>query len=334
MKSQIIAVNEEVLEEQAAHLVDGRVNMERINRGEEVLILAPKMYLYSGKQFDFVQMSITKQMDGTLLHTLPNDQFKAGDPLTLLQAYVFEHEIDGNQGDMTLTEQHHRLANSYIGGVLIMDGYDSLGGLLHLWTNIGTVVTTHQGLAALGLYSDGMKSAAVRLNNLPEGEEENSLARAVEQIALRDHGMRLDNLVERTRVQRASTLRGVIALSGIIMLFTVLVISLMNSNLSSRVRADKRTLGMLRALGADLPTLGKLYRYQLLRMLLPGITLGVIACTWLIWNNDIVYHDTFYLMLVLQAIVLLTMLTATTLHVRQLLIKTAQTSIVDNIREL
>lgn len=334
VKSQIIAVNEEVLEEQATHLVDGRVNMERINRGEEVLILAPTMYLYSGKQFDFVQMSITKQIDGTLLHTLPNDQFKAGDPLTLLQTYVFEHEIEGNQGDMALTQQHHRLANTHIGGVLIMDGYDSLGSSLHLWTDMGTVVTTHQGLAALGLYSDGMKSAAVRLNNLPEGEEENSLARAVEQIALRDHGMRLDNLVERTRVQRASTLRGVIALSGIIMLFTVLVISLMNSNLSSRVRADKRTLGMLRALGADLPTLGKLYRHQLLRMLLPGITLGVIACTWLIWNNDIVYHDTFYLMLVLQAIVLLTMLTATTLHVRQLLIKTAQTSIVDNIREL
>ncbi len=329
----IIALDQEVLERLAVLLSDGRVDLQRVNRGEDVLMYLPRQYVSINPDYNvFETSSVKPDRQRTVLYELDNDQFRPGDMLNLLQAYVFEDEAGPN---LDMSKPYHRFAAPAVGGILA-DPEQRIWALASGgWFNPGALLTSHEGLRALGLYTKGLANANVYVDTPPEGEAETALTRTIEQIALRDPNVGVDNRLENMRESRVSTARGVAALTGVILLFTALSIALVNSGLSSRVRSDKRTLGMLRALGADTGALRQMYRLQLVRMLVPGVLLGALASAAIVINSRGLYTMRMMpLVIGLEAGLLLAVVLASALHVRTLIRRTADSSIVENIREL
>lgn len=327
--THVYAVDGELLRAMSEGLSEGAVDLGRIDRGEEVLIYAPRAYAQYSPQFQIGELSISPPVNPQdLLRAVDNDSFRAGQPLRLLQGYVYEEDQD-------LAEPHHRFASTTIGGVITQGDMDRLLNYFpNIWIDFCTLFTTHEGLRAMNLASHGLECASVHMDKLPDGDAERALTGAVEQIALRDRALTVVDMLELARSLRSSALRGAAVLGGMVLLFAALTVAMINSGLSSRVRADKRTLGMLRALGADLRVLRQLYLRQLLRTALPGIALGAAVCALLGWNDSGYYEGKAVPVLLMEAGLLIAMAAAAALHLRRLTRRTARSGIVNNIREL
>ena len=273
-----------------------------------------------------------KPMDGiNVVRTLTNDQFRAGEAYPILQAYVFEEE--GLLSDDV--EKHHVLQTPSIGGLLTGNMFE-IGRVLEspfIWQGLN-VITTHEGLNALGFYTGGIFTGNIWLDGQPTGEERKALTQEMERIAMRDPDVTLIDQESRTRAWRQYTLRALVTLMGVILLLTALSISMMNTSLSSRVRADARTIGMLRAVGADRNVLKETYRRQLLHMAVPGVLLGTAVCIYFIWEGWVIYGNIVPMVAIFLASLVVITLGATSLHLNRLLRRATSEGIVAAMREL
>lgn len=328
----VFAVNAELIENLAPFLSEGAIDLDKINSGQQVLLTVPDLYVYATDDPDMLGADPYKPMDGiNVVRTLTNDQFRAGEAYPILQAYVFEEE--GLLSDDV--EKHHVLQTPSIGGLLTGNMFEIGRVLESPFIGQGlNVITTHEGLNALGFYTGGIFTGNTWLDGQPTGEERKALTQEMERIAMRDPDVTLIDQESRTRTWRQYTLRALVTLMGVILLLTALSISMMNTSLSSRVRADARTIGMLRAVGADRNVLKETYRRQLLHMAVPGVLLGTAVCIYFIWENWVIYGNIVPMVAIFLASLVVITLGATSLHLNRLLRRATSEGIVAAMREL
>ncbi len=333
LNTSIMAITQPRMRELASSLKQGSVDLENINSGQQVLLCAPTLYQVKMPRAEGYYFNAMQHDGQEVLASFANDQFAVGDRLRILQAYAFE---ELRPPDGLTVEYHHIYKEAVIGGIFDQPAWVLNTGATYMGdgSEVGTLITTHEGLRALGLYTDGLDAADLVVPMLPQAEAEKALTHQVEQVALRDRELTMDNRIQAMRDNAASQLRGMVSLAAVILLFMALSVSLVNSSLSSRVRAEKRTIGMLRALGANRQALGQSYRGQLLGMLLPGILLGSLACLWLALQNPLMYRDYVLQVVAVEALLLAVLTGAALLHLRRLLGRMMGQSIVDSIREL
>ena len=219
----------------------GAIDADALNAGEEVLLLAPDAY--------------PSPMDG---NTYTNDLFSAGSALTFWQI-----SPRGNrQGSVRV-------------GALLGDVPDDLLGP----SRMGDLLTTHAGLAALGLSPGGYAEIGVLAERGLSEEGEEILQSALEDVALRVSGGYTTNYAALVRENGKSFSLLLSGAGALLALFTVLMAVLLNSAISSRVRADQRTIAMLRAVGAPPTVIREIYTRQAFAVLrngfLPGLALAL-----------------------------------------------------------
>ena len=219
----------------------GAIDADALNAGEEVLLLAPDAY--------------PSPMDG---NTYTNDLFSAGSALTFWQI-----SPRGNrQGSVRV-------------GALLGDVPDDLLGP----SRMGDLLTTHAGLAALGLSPGGYAEIGVLAERGLSEEGEEILQSALEDVALRVSGGYITNYAALVRENGKSFSLLLSGAGALLALFTVLMAVLLNSAISSRVRADQRTIAMLRAVGAPPTVIREIYTRQAFAVLrngfLPGLALAL-----------------------------------------------------------
>ena len=102
---------------------------------------------------------------------------------------------------------------------------------------------------------------------------------ALEDIALRVSGGYITNNAALAREHGKSVSLLLSGAGALLALFTVLMAVLLNSAISSRVRADQRTIAMLRAVGAPPTVIREIYTRQAFAVLrngfLPGLALAL-----------------------------------------------------------
>ena len=321
---------------------EGAISREKLDAGLEVLVYAPDQYvgrMTSKRPNEIAYICETDQKTGESVEWIAenhNDYFHPGQQLEFLQ--MIDHEptgyasVDAEKNKETYARMEQRKASAAVGAVLAGD----LSGVEAITSGQLTILTTEAGATALGLYTRSPRDIDVTLDGEVDNETEEAIQDRLERIAMRAD-MGVYNHIQGRRESRDGLRKLITLFAGIIVLFFAVSVAMQVGNTGRRIRADRRMLGTLRAVGADRNTLVGCYRLPMILASLAGLILG-IAFYLVFRYSDMgsmafpAYHPEIVLPLfvVLSGLCLLCCLAGVRARLGQVL----KNSIVENIREL
>ena len=263
-------------------VVSGDIDMAAINAGQEVLVVAPTIYAflspdgadnsYRGTNGRWLQNRLSNP-EYTLLASIENDAYTAGQPLTL--HYVHSDSVrtptNGSVSDYLSCYQQmaHTEVNVTVGAVL--SGGFSVG------ENV-VMVTTEQGLAAMGLPLPRVSHLNIYTHDLTL-EEEAALEKRITSIAIRGADYTVDNMMEMQRENERERLLELLLISGVSLILLTVCIAQITGSVSRRIRAEVRMIGTIRAVGADERVIFRIYGGQVAMSVAIGAVFG-LAVYW------------------------------------------------------
>ena len=242
------------------NVTDGAVDIGRLDRGEQVLVYAPALCVkYEEGSFSsepFLLPEDIRDEDWDLV--IRNDAFKAGMTLDLLELWSRDSAADRWNEEYDLTawfrEKEAVRVRPEIGAVLAGPVGFSDFNLYGF-----SVITTPKGAEALGLKTPGPAVTDIWLSGNPNPEQEAEMEEKISQVAMRGW-MSMYNRMKQNREYRAKKLRQVLLFAGLILLFFAVSVFMQVSAATRQIRSETRTIGTLRAVGADLQMLVGCYR--------------------------------------------------------------------------
>lgn len=332
----------------------GEINIDRLNSGQEVLIIAPAQYgliqnIESDEFMYSVQRTVDYELDPgkTYDAVYRNDLFRAGDSITLSFLYSDNPE-DHPDGPRITDDEGNRI---YPDDAVRLDRQVTIGAILepeqggkHLTDyiqayfvyQIGDILTTERGLQALG-FDPPYRSLAITLSEDPDEAMEEYLEDNLAWIAARTSHVEVRSYLALRREERRSAYGLVIAAGAILLLLFAICASMINNALSARIRAGKREIGTLRAVGASEKVITRSYRWQLLGTFAWGTAAGLAIelglCRW-IMSSDAFVSAGAVLPLWPPLLFVALLLGIGLLNIHARVGSIVKSSIVENIREL
>lgn len=331
----IVVMDPARLQAMAPYVTQGRLDMARIAAGEEWLMVAADVYYGTEKGASW--SASRRPETGTWDGHVTNDGFRAGDMLDVRQQYIFQDE-DRSSADDALAIARKRQALRPIGALIDGESFNRMPVGNDIAYSAVTLLTVPEGLQAMGLYPGGIDSVEVYLSGTPTPEEEAYLEQEIGAIALRDPNMTAYNVMAGKREQQRTSVQVVLMFAGLLMVFFALSLGLINNHLTGRLRAERRAIGSLRALGADRSVLYNSYARQLVRMMLFGAIPGIAVSAALVIQQGMNRYNSFppryYLLLAgLECALILLMFGFSALHLRRLVGAVLRQSVISQIRE-
>lgn len=272
----IITYTDDEIKRLKGKLVSGKINIDKISSGEEIILVAPKevsYYLSKSGHGTYVERKYDgeKGKESDLVATATDD-FEAGDTLDLIIGVVSsDYDDTAEHNKYTLLDKKEKKVK--VGAVISPNSTDSF------W-NIG-IITNAEGMNSIysGVnYSDLKIYTSGQLDN-----EANSEIMEALQVYQDKYGGSLLSNYEYVKLQKKQIYQFMGALMIIIVLGFVICASIINNSISARIRENKSVIGTLRAFGADASALTKIYRNEVLSMLSLGaiIGYGLFAVIWI-----------------------------------------------------
>lgn len=276
---EVTALPEERILACAGDVLHGEIDIEALNAGREVIVVAPDCVyertqpVRGGLWISYATEPFAEREPEAQYREFANDTFQVGQELPLCQLFAREYKLGYNwDWNIRAGALARRDASPVIGATVDWATANDMG-LLYGYEN-GDVITTHAGLRALGLYSNGYSEFGVALSGTPNEETEAQIDAALREIASRVEGARYDSQFASLRAQREIIRNLLLAAGTVLLLFTAIALSMMDNAISGRIRADRRTIGTLRAVGAPLSAILGLYRRQVGILLAVGALAG------------------------------------------------------------
>ncbi len=329
----------------------GRINPDKLNAGEEILLIAPSKYglLHEDLGRSGLSTHIDYELDaGTAYDAVyQNDMFQAGDSITLSLLYSDnpgEHpdgpQLYNEDGSRILPDDALRIDRRVtIGAVLEPEiSGKSLSAQLpgYFHCAMGNILTTGAGLNALG-FDPPYDVLEVTLSESPDTAMEQYLETNLAAIAARTAGAELESHVALVRENREMVYGLLIAAGAVLLLCFAICAGMINNALSARIRAGRRQIGTLRAVGASERTITRSYRWQLLSAFawgtITGLAVGLTLCGGLLWKG-IVGDDALSLFLWPPLLFVTLLFGICLLNINLKVSAIFRSSIVENIREL
>ena len=336
MSIMTVDLSKENVSELKNHLVEGSVNVDAINAGTQVLILAPEIWMHQehlgGTRLCGAESPASDMnKDQGVIRVAWNDCFTVGQTIPLTQLYSENPDYSSViRNDATVQ----------VCGLL-----DGLGDLPYGSRGNCVIITTEAGLANMGLRAEGLDSIEIFTEDDLTPDAEERLERQINAIVRRHDGYSVQNYMEYARERAQAQRQELILYFSIALLFFTVSVSMIVSAVTRQLHSEGRTIGMLRAVGADERAILGCYSGQIYASVLGGmgISLGigaVILGSFLL--DAIVNHyrmslreiQVFLLMggaiCIIGALCLLVCKFLLRLRIREIVSK----SIIDNIREL
>ena len=319
-------------------VTDGAIDRERLDSGEQVLVYAPTICGARREQGGYVieNWLYPRQVrEGKWDVVIENDYFTAGMPLKIL-----ELAGDAVKAGMFSTEKWPDW-KAYYQSLETVRADVSVGAVLTgpvrfkgYYMSGFTVIMTSKGAEALGLKLPGPSNVNIYLSGSPSPAKEADIENQIRQIAMQDW-IQLENRLEINREYMTKKYRQMLLFTALILVFAAVSVSMQVSSATRQIRAETRTIGTLRAVGADLRTLVGCYRLPV------WISAGaaLIPCLLMYAVQDIpalrLFRD-YHPQVVIPALAALAACVALicTAGIRRRLAGVTRQSIVDNIREL
>lgn len=274
------SVDEDVLKMLESFVIEGKINTEKLNNGEEILLIAPKEYSLEFFE-DYAGSYINYEPDVNPQNKLINDVFFLGDEMDLSLLYTdsaIEYEYGEEKSTLIFPEDVVRLDKKVkIGAILTPEingrAIHSLPVWLRFTMPVG-IITSNTGLSSLG-FDVPYKQLTIYSDKNLDTKTEEYLETNLTKIADRTPDVTMTSYIAMSRETREFAIRFIIAAASIIILLYAICVSMLNNAISARIRAGKREIGTLRAVGASKIDVKKSYFWQLLSMFIFGTILGI-----------------------------------------------------------
>ncbi len=339
----------------APYVLEGTIDIDALNAGREVLVIAPPAVYISENASGGGRMTYEPEAGIDYAIGAPggggqkggnycfqNDVFFAGEDYDLcrLSTPGLLSTDENDEVQDFLTDVSRSDATVRVGAVLPTNFPKLDSPFTEVSNAPGTILTTLAGMEALGMSPQGYELLNVRLSQSPDEEQEAQLTAALKQIANRTPGVKLYSQSERQREERQGNAMFVTCAASIVLLCLALSASIISNSLTNRIRADRQAIGTLRAVGAPLEVILASYRRQMAAMLLSGAALGLLLTLVMVgvlhraafWLADL--KLTALLVLGPDAAFLLLLGLCCGVNLRVRLREVARRSIVENVREL
>ena len=326
----LMVLDDEALRSYASDVAEGAIDLDAINRGEQVLLCAPDRYVRietkNGKVIG-ARMS-NKPFQGATLIAHNDGDFSAGETFELMLLTGPEADFTAQSAEGFYAGLEERRAAVTIGAVL--NNTTSLYGM----DSAVTLFTTRRGLNAMGFSMDRVDSLDIYTEGAMSAEEEQALSESVESILRRADNMSFYDELETARAARQQNAMVMTALLSVALLFFAVAVSMITGGVTRRIRADACMIGTLRAVGADAKTVAGCYRMQILLSIALGLLVG-LACMIALLTSY--YGRVWWMRIAAPACVLgfsALCYAACMLALRSRIRETISRSIVENIREM
>ncbi len=341
VSKQMSALSPEMAGQLEPYVLSGAIDIEALNTGREVLIVAPdKMYV----QFD-------RDANGNVIgggygskpekgkrydKVLVNDMFHPGDTLALCRLYMEGGETgreDENGYDYDAIRRMDKTV--HIGAVLSDEMPRHLAA--HIDAGRGSLITTLAGLDAMGFETSGYKSLSVKLTDVPDEQTEAYLETVLSDIANRAEDLRFYSAFASARERLQWQMMMIVSNLAVLILFFALCVSMVNNAVTGRIRSDKRAIGTLRAVGAPLRVIISSYLNQVVIMLSWGLAAGVLISGAILAYQayeEILPEGMVLPLAGVMALYVLMILLFCGINLRARIRGIVRSSIIDNIREL
>ena len=326
----LMVLDDEALRSYASDVAEGAIDLDAINRGEQVLLCAPDRYVRietkNGKVIG-ARMS-NKPFQGATLIAHNDGDFSAGETLELMLLTGPEADFTAQSAEGFYAGLEERRAAVTIGAVL--NNTTSLYGM----DSAVTLFTTRRGLNAMGFSMDRVDSLDIYTEGAMSAEEEQALSESVESILRRADNMSFYDELQTARAARQQNAMVMTALLSVALLFFAVAVSMITGSVTRRIRSDARMIGTLRAVGADAKTVAGCYRMQILLSIALGLLVG-LACMIALLTSY--YGRVWWMRIAAPACVLgfsALCYGACMLALRSRIRETISRSIVENIREM
>lgn len=321
-----VVLDQTTLQKLSSALVGGKINVDAINAGREVIVSAPSLWQgVSPQGYGYTYRSAKQQNPQDTLVT-ENDCFRAGMELPIIQLWSEEETHNMIEA---VTQAQRREASVRVGAVV-----NQYNGAAWFYST-ATVLTTEQGLRNMGLYMNGFDEYEIYLDGDIDLQTEEALVQKINAIASRSGDYSFYNELKAYRENLATGTQLVAVFSVISILFAAVSVSMIVSSITRRIQSDGKRIGMLRAVGADRKTILGCYLGQMTVSVLGGYLLS-LAAVGIILLSGIIEGLEFYAGIgigVMTAMALGSWLLCrfcVSLRIREIVNK----SIIDNIREL
>ena len=204
---EVTALPEERILACAGDVLHGEIDIEALNAGREVIVVAPDCVyertqpVRGGLWISYATEPFAEREPEAQYREFANDTFQVGQELPLCQLFAREYKLGYNwDWNIRAGALARRDASPVIGATVDWATASDMG-LLSGYDN-GDVITTHAGLRALGLYSNGYSEFGVALSGTPNEETEAQIDAALREIASRVEGARYGSQFASLRAQR------------------------------------------------------------------------------------------------------------------------------------
>lgn len=275
------------LKELSAYVIDGKINLDKISSGEEIILFAPQKLGFginydiigNERAYDYPFTDFSYSIDDNEYPLVAQqDIFYAGDEIELTVPYCDTlPEVNGDEYSIGF------------------DKYDNPDGmkLVKKKVKIGAIVTSNDYIIETSRQLVVITSNEAMESLIPELPYKSLEINVTENIEITDE---INNeIVERlesltadirnvyissefgTQAEDKETYIGIcVAGFAVVLLIFCAAVSLINNFLTAQVRESKEKIGTLRAVGADKNIFTKSFIYQLIAMTATGTAAGYV----------------------------------------------------------
>ncbi len=313
------------------YLSEGSIDIDAINEGRAVLMYAPNVWIKTfatGGYTTYTGSPNNPPLDDDFWSyelVAWNDTFFAGQTLSMTQLYRTEEGGAVMRHDVSLP----------VCGVIT----ELPEQLVDVWTT-NAIITTEQGLENMKLRMEGLRTVAVYVDDL-NLEEEGTLLRQLTAISRRSENYSVQNQVEQFREWERSNQQTIVLFFSVIIVFFAVSVGMIVSSVTRQLHSQGKTIGMLRAVGADEKAILRCYSGQIRAAVWGGFALsssllGLVQTINILNSPNRLMQNLLETALIFGAMIALTLLCSLIcrcilrLRIREIVNK----SIIDNIREL
>ena len=321
-------------------VASGKIDIDAINAGREVIVYAPDYVIrhdpYNPDVPDSFIVTAGYEGDG-IIASIPNDVLLDGMTLPIAQFYetnpkrLWRGEQTQEAQELFYENTNLRRATVSIGAVIKQVRHAQIGYFFY----DTCIITTDEGLRNMGLNYEKATSVNIYLSGTPDEETEQWLEGRIASIASRG-GMNVRNNLAYRREQAAQNRSVLIVLICIAVIFFAAAAGMICGNVSRQLRADSRMIGTLRAVGADDRALSGCYSGSIYISVGLGLVVTLLIVSLLMSTGFFGRPDQAnYLWAFISCVALAAAMLGCCLLVLRLRVKDViHKSIVENIKEL
>ena len=290
-----LAIPEEDFNTSSETVLEGKINIDKLNSGEEVILVLPKTlelstyyYVYESDNYSYSSLDVnSKSADAdedeiTILKTAElTDEFKVGDKIKLgfIMSNTGEEPLDYTaEGDEPVVTKgafdHEKIEKEVTVGAII---YEYSGIIEPLFNKRcqPCVLTTVDGLDT---FTKNVPFDKIEVNlNTECTEEINKEMNSLFDRLFAGQDTFIESLYEIEKHSVLSIRTIYIIITAIVILLFTLCGSMINNALTARIRESKKEIGTLRAVGASTKEISSSYIRQVFSVLGVGTLTGAGA---------------------------------------------------------